>query len=283
MSGPIVSCAWLAERLGDPGIRVADTRWFLGQPGEGRLRYAEGHIPGAVFLDLDEDLAGPVGPGRHPLPDPAVFASTLASNGIGNRHHVVAYDQGPGSIAARLWWMLRSFGHEQVSVLDGGFHHWIGSGLPAEAGPERAAAPAVFEVRADATHTIDRDSLRARLGAVQVIDARPPARYRGEDESVDPVAGHIPTSISAPTDGNVRADGTFKTPEDLAARFAGLGIDPAAPVVSSCGSGVTACHNILALHLAGFPEAILYPGSWSDWSSSGFPAAVGPRPGPSPG
>lgn len=282
MNSPLVSCTWLSERLDDPGVRAVDTRWYLGEPGKGRRRYGEGRIPGAVYMDLDDDLAASEGPGRHPLPAPEDFAEALGRRGIGSRHHVVAYDQGPGSIAARLWWMLRDAGHERVSVLDGGFGRWAGSGFPVESGPEPPAAPAVFEARPGAYPTIDRDSLRSRLGAVQVIDARPAERYRGEDEAVDPVAGHIPGSISAPTGGNLRDDGTFKTPEELAARFAGLGLDPAAPVVSSCGSGVTACHNILALHLAGFPDAVLYPGSWSDWSASGYPAAVGPLPGAVP-
>lgn len=283
MNSPLVSCAWLSGRLDDPGVRAVDTRWYLGEPGKGRRRYEEGRIPGAVYMDLDDDLAAPEGPGRHPLPAPEDFAEALGRRGIGNHHHVVAYDQGPGSIAARLWWMLRDAGHERVSVLDGGFGRWAASGFPVESGTEPPAAPAVFEARSGASPTIDRDSLRSRLEAVQVIDARPADRYRGEAEAVDPAAGHIPGSISAPTDGNLREDGTFKTPEELAARFAGLGLDPAAPVVSSCGSGVTACHNILALHLAGYPDAVLYPGSWSDWSASGYPAAVSPLPGPVPG
>lgn len=282
MNSPLVSCAWLSGRLDDPGVRAVDTRWYLGEPGKGRRRYEEGRIPGAAYMDLDDDLAAPEGPGRHPLPAPEDFAEALGRRGIGSHHHVVAYDQGPGSIAARLWWMLRDAGHERVSVLDGGFGRWAASGFPVESGTEPPAAPAVFEARSGASPTIDRDSLRSRLGAVQVIDARPAERYRGEAEAVDPVAGHIPGSISAPTGGNLREDGTFKTPEELAARFAGLGIDPAAPVVSSCGSGVTACHNILALHLAGYPDAVLYPGSWSDWSASGYPAAVGPLPGAVP-
>ena len=275
MNRPVVSCAWLAERLDDRGIRVVDTRWYLGEPGEGRRRYAEGHIPGAVFLDLDEDLAGPTGPGRHPLPEPEAFGATLGRHGIGNHHQVVVYDQGPGSIAARLWWMLRNVGHHRVSVLDGGYLQWTSTGRPITM-TEPDLPSTTFEVGPGCTATVDRRSLRSRLGAVQVIDARAPERYRGEVEPVDPAAGHIPTSLSAPTGGNLGPDGMFKAPEELASRFADLGIDPAVPIVSSCGSGVTACHNILALRLAGFPEAMLYPGSWSDWSSAGFPVATGP-------
>ena len=282
MNGPVVSCAWLAQRIADPGIRVVDTRWYLEEPGGGARRYEKGHIPGAVFLDLDHDLSASVGPGRHPLPERSALGTALGHHGIGNRHHVVVYDQGPGSIAARLWWMLRSVGHHRVSVLDGGYLQWIATGgVTSRAVPD--LAPATFEVGHGCTFTIDRHALRSRLGTVQVIDARPPDRYRGEVETIDPAAGHIPTSISAPTAGNLGPDGMFKSPEELVARFADLGIDAAGPVVSSCGSGVTACHNILALHLAGFPEAILYPGSWSDWSSSGFPVATGSDPGPPPG
>ena len=281
MSGPVVSCAWLAGRLDDPGVRVLDTRWYLPEPGGGRRRYKEGHIPGAVFLDLDTDLSAPSGPGRHPLPTPDDFGGLMGRHGIGNHHHVVVYDQGPASIAARLWWMLRSSGHPGVSVLDGGYGQWTAEGHRTTV-DEPEFQPVEFEVRQDFTPTIDRDPLRARLGTVQVIDARPADRYRGENETIDPAAGHIPTSVSAPTDGNLDRDGLFKPAAGLARRFADLGIDPAVPIVSSCGSGVTACHNILALHLAGWPEATLYPGSWSDWSTAGFPVATGPEPGAQP-
>ncbi|MDE0169428.1 MAG: sulfurtransferase [bacterium] len=282
MTTPVASCWWLAERLDDPDIRVVDTRWYLLEPGEGRQQYEKGHIPGAVFLDLDTDLSAPTGPGRHPLPAAGDFGALMGRHGIGNHHHVVVYDQGPGSIAARLWWMLRSAGHGEVSVLDGGYGRWTAEGHPTTAdGPEYPQAP--FKVSRDFTPTIDRHSLRDRLGTVQVIDARPADRYRGENETVDPAAGHIPTSISAPTDGNLGRDGLFKSPDLLARRFADLGVDPGVPVVSSCGSGVTACHNIIALVLAGWPEATLYPGSWSDWSTAGFPVATGAEPGTSTG
>ena len=281
MTGPLVSCAWLEDHLSGPGVRVVDTRWYLGEPGKGRRGYERGHIPEALFLDLDDDLVAPTGPGRHPLPDRAHFAALLGRIGIGNRHRVVVYDQGPGAIAVRLWWMLRDLGHSRASILDGGFAEWTARGRPTTT-EVRRLPPTTFEVGDTRTFTIDRHALRSRLGKVQVIDARPPERYRGNIEPVDPVAGHIPTSISAPTDGNVGADGRFKSPQELAEHFQKMGLDPGVPIVSSCGSGVTACHNILALRLAGFPEAILYPGSWSDWSSSGFPAVTGPEPGSAP-
>ena len=278
MTRPLVSCRWLAERLHDPGVRVVDTRWYLLDPGGGRRNYEEGHLPGAVFMDLDDDLSAEVGPGRHPLPTPEDFGALLGDYGVSNHHHVVVYDQGPGSIAARLWWMLRSVGHRQVSVLDGGYEQWITTGGPTtKVEPDFEAT--TFEIHRGFGPTIDRANLLARLGTVQVIDARPPDRYRGEGETIDPAAGHIPTSVSAPTDGNLDEDGLFKSPDRLAARFTDLGLDPAVPVVSSCGSGVTACHNILAMRLAGWPEATLYEGSWSDWSSAGLPVATGPSPG----
>lgn len=282
MTRPIASGRWLADRLDDDGVRIVDTRWFLGQPGTGMLRYRESHIPGAVFLDLDDDLAASEGPGRHPLPSAEDLAALLGGHGIGNRHHVVVYDQGPGAIAARLWWMLRSVGHQRVSVLDGGFGRWSGQGHPVTSALPQVV-PTTFEIGEAATLAIDRDRLLGRLGTAQVIDAREPERYRGETEPIDSVAGHIPTAISAPTAGNVGPEGTFLAAQALEARFSELGLDRDTPVVSYCGSGVTACHNLLALHIAGYPEGILYPGSWSDWSASGMPVSTGPEPGPSPG
>lgn len=278
---PIVTCSWLAGHLDDPDIRIVDTRWFLGQPGAGKLRYEEDHLPGAVFLDLDDDLAASEGPGRHPLLSQDDLADLLGRHGIGNQHHVVVYDQGPGAIAARLWWMLRSVGHERVSVLDGGYGRWSDRDHPLTTDPPDVV-PTAYETKEGPTLTVDRDQLLDRLGDVQVIDAREPERYRGETEPIDSVAGHIPTALSSPTAENVGPDGTFKPAHVLAARFFEMGLDRDKPVVSYCGSGVTACHNLLALHIAGYPEGVLYPGSWSDWSASGMPVAVGPDPGPPP-
>ncbi|MXZ06963.1 MAG: sulfurtransferase, partial [Acidimicrobiia bacterium] len=237
---PIVSCAWLADRLDDQMVRIVDTRWFLGEPGVGRLRYQKDHIPGAVFMDLDEDLAATEGPGRHPLPSREDFADLLGRNGIGNQHQVVVYDQGPGAIAARLWWMLRSVGHFSVSVLDGGYGKWLDNGHPIDSS-EPSVTPGVFTVDTGPTRIVDRDRLLDRLGSVQVLDAREPERYRGEIEPIDQVAGHIPTALPSPVAENVNPDGTFKSASALAARFAELGLDPYLPVVSYCGSGGTAC------------------------------------------
>ena len=281
LARPLVTCSWLADHLHDPGVRIVDTRWFLGQPGAGKLRYEEDHVPGAVFLDLDDDLAASEGPGRHPLLSQDDLADLLGRHGIGNEHHVVVYDQGPGAIAARLWWMLRSVGHERVSVLDGGYARWSSQDHPLTTDPPDVV-PTTYETKEGPTLTVDRDQLLERLGSTQVIDAREPERYRGETEPIDSVAGHIPTALSAPTAENVGSDGTFNPAHVLAARFFELGLDRDKPVVSYCGSGVTACHNLLALQIAGYPEGILYPGSWSDWSAAGMPVAVGPNPGPPP-
>lgn len=277
MLQPLVSVAWLARQIDDPELRVVDTRWYLADPDQGRREYQSDHIPGALFFDLETDLSAPTGPGRHPLPDPDVFADLLGSRGIGTDHHVVAYDASGGAVAARLWWLLRHLGHHRVSVLDGGYEHWRGSGYPVTAAVTRRR-PEVFTPTIRPDDTIDRTELFERLGNVALIDARAPERYRGDLEPVDPVAGHIPTALSAPYTNNLTGDGSFKSPEELARQFRALGLDPDERVVSSCGSGVTACHNVLALHLAGFAQPILYPGSWSDWCANALPVATGPNP-----
>ena len=278
----LISVDELAARLHDPTVRIVDVRWYLGRPGDGRVAYDAGHIPGAIFADLDTDLRAPEGPGRHPLPDPTVFAERLGELGIGSDHQVVAYDDVGGGIAARLWWMLDDLGHRSVAVLDGGFTAWVAGGHPVEIA-STTHEPAVLHLRDRWTRVIDRDGLTARLGDVVLLDARGAARYRGEVEPVDPVAGHIPTARNAPTEGNLGPDGRFLGADDLRARYGSLGAGaPEAEVVTSCGSGVTACHNALAMRLAGLPDPILYPGSWSDWSTAGSPVATGPDPGDAP-
>ena len=283
MTTPLISADELTTRLRDPSLRVVDTRWYLGRPGDGRRAYDAGHIPEAIFLDIDGDLALPPGPGlpgRHPLPDPAAFARRLEAAGIGDEHRVVACDDVGGWVAARLWWMLDSLGHPDVALLDGGIGAWQAAG-----GPLSMDVPSFPRGRLSLaptwSRTIDRETLLGRLGSVTVLDARGAPRYRGETEPIDPVAGHIPTSLSAPTDGNLGQDGRFLAPGALRARFAAFGV-PSRPVVMSCGSGVAACANALAMRVAGLPDPILYPGSWSDWSTAGFPVATGPEPGDPP-
>jgi len=278
----LINVEQLADRLGDPTVRIVDTRWYLADLGQGRREYDASHIPGALFLDVEDDLSTPgTGPGRHPLPDWSHFTDLLGARGIGNQHQVVVYDTADGSIAARLWWMLRRLGHDAVSVLDGGWAAWIASGYPTE--QEKHSLPAtVFTGSLRAGGWIDRDGLRAVLGTVALLDARAPERYEGIIEPVDPIAGHIPTARGAFHGGNVTEDGHFKTAAELRARFIDLGVDLATPAVTYCGSGVTSCHNILAMHLAGLPEPLLYPGSWSDWSTERYPVATGPEPGEVP-
>ena len=267
-------------RAGDETLRIADVRWYLGQPERGREEYEAGHIPGAVFVDHDTVLSAPEGPGRHPLPRPADLARDLGRLGFGSDHFVVAYDDAGGTAAARLWWMLDDLGHERVAVLDGGLRAWREAG--GQLSTEEPGWPAAHLQLADRWRkVIDRQALKPRLGSVVLLDARAAERYRGEVEPVDPVAGHIPTARSAPAAGNLGPDGRFLSAEDLAERFTAAGCT-AGPVVSSCGSGTTAAHNALAMRVAGLADPILYPGSYSDWSRSDEPIAVGPEPGSPP-
>ncbi len=279
---PVLSPSELSARLGKPDVRVVDVRWVLGAPGRGREAYDAGHIPGAIFLDVDTDLTAVEGPGRHPLPAPAVFRERLQAAGVGSEHDVVAYDDVGGWVAARLWWMLDDLGHARVAVLDGGYPAWVAEGLPVTR--DVPAFPAARLALASAwAKTIDRAALVERLGGIVLLDARGGPRYRGEIEPVDPLPGHIPTAVSAPTDGNLGPDGQLLDAGALAERFRALGADGAAgPVVSSCGSGVSACFNNLAMRVAGLPDPILYPGSYSDWSRAALPVKVGPEPGAVP-
>ncbi len=257
-------------------VRIVDVRWYLADLEQGHREYLTSHIAGAIYFDVETDLSARTGPGRHPLPDPETFAATLGQAGIGNRHHVIAYDSSGGAIAARLWWMLRHLGHDRVQVLDGGWDAWIESSRPVtDVVPTFSAETFAYKVRSD--DTIDANELAARLGEVAVIDARAGERYRGETEPVDPVAGHIPTAINHPHTTNVDAAGHFLPPAALRERYA-----TDEEVVAYCGSGVTSCSTLIAHVIAGLPEPKLYPGSWSDWSSSGRAVATGPEPGEAP-
>ena len=284
MSGPpdggaLITVAELAAMPAPPTL--LDVRWRLGGP-PGIDLYRAGHIPGAVFTDLDRDLAAPPGPGgRHPMPATADFEAAMRRAGVRDSQPVVVYDDADSTAAARAWWLLRYFGHRQVRVLDGGFAAWTAAGHPVETGLP-ASAPAAGDFTASPGHLplLDADGAAALARTGVLLDARAGARYRGETEPVDPVAGHIPGAVSAPTAENVRKDGTFLSPADLARRFAALGVgadgDPA--VGAYCGSGVTAAHEVLALTLAGIPAA-LYTGSWSEWiTDPSRPIATGPDP-----
>jgi thiosulfate/3-mercaptopyruvate sulfurtransferase len=264
VTAPLIDVTALAARLDDPLPPVLlDVRWSLAG-GPGRADYAAGHLPGARFVDLDTDLADPPGPrGRHPLPDADRFAAAMRRLGVRADTGVVVYDAADSTAAARAWWLLRRFGHPDVRVLDGGLAAWLRADGLVEAHP-----PVVTE--GDFTpgpSTVDALALDAVLPFAAdglLLDARAAERYRGEVEPVDPVAGHIPGAVSAPTAANVTGDGTFADPAALRDRFVALGADGTRPVAVYCGSGVTAAHEVLALEVAGV-RAALYPGSWSEW------------------
>jgi thiosulfate/3-mercaptopyruvate sulfurtransferase len=269
MPTTLIATADLAARLGDPALVVVDVRHDLAQPREwGERRYAESHIPHARFAHLDRDLSAPMTGrnGRHPLPSPEAAARTLGRLGIGADTQVVAYDQGSGMFAVRLWWMLRWLGHEAVAVLDGGFDKWTREGRPVTTDvPD--VEPVAFPVGRVGPALAVADVERALGdGTLTLVDARAPERYRGEVEPLDPVAGHIPGAVNRPFAENVNPDGTFKPADVLRHEFAALlGTTPLDRIVHYCGSGVSACHNLLAMEVAGLPGTRLFPGSWSEW------------------
>jgi thiosulfate/3-mercaptopyruvate sulfurtransferase len=278
---PGVTVVGLGERLEAPSnLTLLDVRWRLGGP-PGRELYDAGHIPGAAFVDLDKDLAGPPGAGgRHPLPATADFERAMHRAGVRDDRPVVVYDDADSTAAARAWWLLRYFGHPSVRVLDGGFRAWTAGGYPVVSTSQerRVIAPGRFTARPGQLGLLDAGGAASIARDGLLLDARAGERYRGESEHVDPVAGHIPGAVSAPTAENVNPDGTFRPTADLAARFAALGAAGDRPVAAYCGSGVTAAHEVLALTLAGIPAG-LYVGSWSDWiTDPARPVATGPSP-----
>ena len=266
MSGStLVSTDELSRRLS--GWRLFDCRHDLAKPELGESQYRDAHLPGALFASLDRDLSAPKDGtnGRHPLPDPGAFIAWLGQCGLKPHDTVVCYDAGNGAMAARLWWMLRWVRHERVAVLDGGFAKWTKEGRPVTAEIPvfpRTRYPA--RVRADAAVAVD--SLERNFSTSLLVDARAPARWRGETEPIDPVAGRIPGAKNRFNLDNVHADGTFKAPEELRKQFQDvLGTTSPKEAVHYCGSGVAACHNLLALEHAGLPGGRLYAGSWSEW------------------
>lgn len=285
MSVPLlVSTEWLAAHLADPSIRVADVRWSLLERDKGRNAYAQAHIPGAVFVDVDTELAAPrgEGPGRHPLPRPESFAASMSHAGIGPDTHVITHDFGDGSTAARLWWLLHYFGHDRVSLLDGGMARWVAEGRPLDRAVP-SPAPGSFVVRPRPEMRVDADDVERQRDDPRtlLLDARAAERYEGRTEPIDPVAGHIPGAKSHPYPANVRSaeDPRFREPAVLRETFERLGADGAERVICYCGSGVNACSNLFALRLAGFDSGVLYEGSWSDWCSIPTRAmSTGPTP-----
>jgi len=254
---------------------LVDTRLALTGP-TGRERYDAGHLPGASYLDLDDDLAAPPGPGgRHPLPDHYQLVAAVRRAGISRGSTVVVYDEGPGTAASRLWWLLRDHGHGDVLVLDGGLAAWTAAGRAVSTEP---VVPEPGDWVGDPGHlpVVDADDVEAVVAGGVLIDVRAVERFHGEHEPIDPVAGHVPGAVNAPLTGNTDETGRFRPDAELRRRFADLGVVDGAPVAAYCGSGVTATQTLLALRLAGFDEAALYPGSWSGWiTDPSRPVATG--------
>ncbi|HEY7347166.1 MAG TPA: sulfurtransferase [Ktedonobacterales bacterium] len=267
----LITASELAQKLSAPDWAIVDCRFSLGDSERGRSDYVQAHIPGAVYAHLNEDLSGPIAPGktgRHPLPSIETFAQVLSNWGIDGSVQVVAYDESDGSMAAaRLWWMLRWMGHEAAAVLDGGWRQWQKAGYPVAAGVERRAPRAFIpQVRGELAVSADAVLANLRDPNARLLDVRSGERYRGEKEPIDPVAGHIPGAINAPFADMLGDDGRFLSPEALRARFqALLGGVPPEQAIFYCGSGVTSAHELLALAHAGLGDGRLYAGSWSEW------------------
>ncbi|MFF5900025.1 sulfurtransferase [Streptomyces argenteolus] len=272
---PIITASeYLSESAGPRPPVLLDVRWQLGGP-HGRADYEAGHLPGAVFVDLDAELAGPPGSGgRHPLPDPEAFGAVMRRAGVRGDGPVVVYDGGQGWAAARAWWLLRWTGHDDVRVLDGGLAAWTGELTTVIPAP----AEGDFRPEPGALGLLDADGAAALARSGVLLDARAAERYRGDVEPIDRVGGHIPGAVSAPTSENVDSDGRFLPAGRLASRFSALGADGTAEVGVYCGSGVSGAHEVLALEIAG-QRAALYAGSWSEWSADeSRPVATGPAP-----
>ncbi|MEV4489822.1 sulfurtransferase [Micromonospora coxensis] len=284
MSGtetPLIESGQLAAELSGPEPpTLLDVRWRLAGP-PGRDDYSAGHLPGAVFVDLDTALCGPPGAaGRHPLPDPAALETALRAAGVRAGHPVVVYDGGDGMAAARAWWTLRWAGHRQVRLLHGGWPAWLAAGLPTST-EVPTPAPGDVTVRPGALPVLDTAAAAALAAADEgvLLDVRAAPRYRGETEPIDPVAGHVPGAVNLPAPQYV-TDGRFPSADALRERFTAAGVTGDAPVGAYCGSGVTAAQAVLALHLAGRPDAALYVGSWSEWvADPARPVATGETPG----
>jgi thiosulfate/3-mercaptopyruvate sulfurtransferase len=264
LATPLISVGALVELLA-VGLPPAllDVRWELGgRPGA--MDFAEGHIPGAAFVDLDRELAGPPGSrGRHPLPGTDEFAAAMRAAGVGSRRAVVVYDAANSTAAARAWWLLRFHGHASVGVLNGGFAAWLAAGQLVETG-HPPVRPGDFDASPGAMATVDADGARRLARDGVLLDARAPERFSGRREPIDPVAGHIPGARSHPTLGNVDHAGRFLAADQLRQGFRRAGVTAETEIGAYCGSGVTAAHEVLALELAGY-SAALYPGSWSEW------------------
>ncbi|MCL6435824.1 MAG: sulfurtransferase [Leptolyngbyaceae cyanobacterium HOT.MB2.61] len=273
MDSLVVSAAWLYEHLDAPQVAIADCRFSLMQPDQGRQQYQTSHIPGAYYLDLNQDLAGSVGKhgGRHPLPDPQTLVPKLEAMGISSAPPegptlVVAYDDSRQAFASRFWWLMRYLGHCQVAVLDGGFAAWVAAGYPlTDAVPVSRAGRFIPKLRPELVVDIDQVKARKDLPQVILVDSREGDRYRGEREPIDPIAGHIPAAVNYPWQEATDAQGYLRPVAEQRQRWAE--VKQAEEILVYCGSGVTACVNLLSLELAGIKTGKLYAGSWSDWCS----------------
>lgn len=268
----LVDTDTLAQRLTDPRWVIFDCRFDLADTAKGRGAFTISHIPGAHYAHLDDDLSGPItaDSGRHPLPDVARLSAWLGARGVAPGRQVVAYDDSGGSMAVRLWWLLRWMGHQRVAVLDGGWKAWVDAGLPLQASPPAAPPPASFVGAPNPDMLVTTAAIEHQLkmhgDAYLVMDARTAERFRGEAEPIDPVAGHIPGAVNLPLQDNLAGDGRFRPAAELRAMYdTFLAGRPAEQVVAMCGSGVTACHNLLAMEVAGLHGGRLYAGSWSEW------------------
>jgi len=281
----LIEAAALAPHTGDADWVIVDCRHDLVNLAAGREAYTAGHLPGAVFADMEHELSGQKRDadgafrGRHPLPEKDAFIELLRSWGVNEGTQVVAYDAHGGMFAARLWWMLRWIGHEAVAVLDGGVPAWQSAGLPLSTDVLAARSRGTIAAREPLVTTVDVNMVLQNVehGGRQVVDARAPDRFRGENETIDPVGGHIPGAKNRFFKDNLQPDGRFKTPDQLKEELGVVVGDPQKAIMQ-CGSGVTACHNLLALEVAGLPGAALYPGSWSEWSADAArPVATGEK------
>jgi len=276
----LVSTEWLGARLTRPGLRVVDASWYLPSAGrDAEAEYRAGHIPGAVFFDLDAN-SDPSTDLPHMLPEAGAFAERMGRLGLGDEDDIVVYDgSGSNLSAARAWWMFRTFGHERVGVLDGGLGRWRGEGRPLESGAVTPrAARFTATLRTGQVRSLDEVLELARSDAEQIVDARPSGRFAGRDAEPRPGlrGGHIPGSRSVPSTSLVDAEGRLLPPDELRRRFERAGVDPSRPVVATCGSGTSACAVLFALHLLGSSQATLYDGSWSEWGGRGdTPVATG--------
>lgn len=265
----LVSAETLATNLNTPDWRIFDCRFSLADVTAGQKAYRQGHIPGARFADLNQDLSSPVRSytGRHPLPDFSLLGKKLGDWGVNNRSQIVVYDDAGGAFAGRMWWLLRTMGHTQVAVLDGGFGHWKKRGLPVTTTLPQITA-SQFRIYLDNQQWLNANQVSDGLATrkITLIDARTPERFHGQQEPIDPVAGHVPKALNRPLQTNLDKSGLFLPADQLNQQFSKLLAPyPAEQVVHMCGSGVTACHNLLAMEVAGLSGSKLYAGSWSEW------------------